>query len=907
LTSSKIDNGLRLRNNGYLTYTSSLNLTNGNTYELGIDAFYSSSTNSDMGIYISGSQNGAKLIGTLNGIVPTKNLEDQVFAFTLDKAEPTASLYLSQSQSEWHVGNISLKLSEDSAFSPSEISFVTSMPTVLGNETYNFKFEFYDVNNNYVPVAVTQSALFTGGNNNIGGTLILISGSTSASNASILALSQSVSGTISNVSSSVSGTISFTSASLQSSSLFISSSLSSSISSSKGEAISSSFGNIQTLANGNFSGSFIGNDVIYSPNIGGTNGYISNLFKVGTAPSIYLDARQNPRKIFIGGVGDVGSYNSGSTTVYMDSSGKFSLGDKLLWDGNALTINGTINVLGGTAATDANALLYASRAVTSGSASAAAAQTAAELFASSAAGRAVTSGSVSASAAQEAAITQAKLDASASVNLLANGNWTAGNGTFITSRSISSPVIAANAGYISGIFKVGLNGITLDGISKKIFVGTGNYNNSDTPFYFASGSTNVFSLGDKLTFNGATLAVNGSITATNITATTAGNIAGWGVSATTLGTTNLKLNSARPAVEIYNAGALAVDISSATSLTPIVTPGTGTVNNIPYATTTQLQREDTYETTELDLYQVDIGADPLFSTGGTIATFTAPGNGAYNVNITLGGTVSAALGQLEPNGVSPQAAFSYLNAFCTIGVSIRAGSTSGTEIANFSYYNDWSQVRSGLSFNVSTTPNPTLVGSINLTSGVTYYIVPYIAGGGMSSITNNGNLDTHSLRATYTTPTITAASIAQGISKSELVAGGFQVVFNTDRYLRVERLANADFVSIGGGLTCTGDVTANTSSDKRWKDNIIPIDNPIEKIKKLTGNSFVWKDGFEVYHSNKGLDYGVIAQEVEEVMPEIVIQRDGGYKGVRYEKIIPLLIEAIKEQQKQIEELKNNR
>ena len=145
-------------------------------------------------------------------------------------------------------------------------------------------------------------------------------------------------------------------------------------------------------------------------------------------------------------------------------------------------------------------------------------------------------------------------------------------------------------------------------------------------------------------------------------------------------------------------------------------------------------------------------------------------------------------------------------------------------------------------------------------------------------------------------------------SKTELGAGGFQVVASTDRYCIIERKdTNTDFVRIGGGLTATGDIIGNTSSDKRWKDNIIPIENPIEKIKKLTGNSFVWKDGFEVYHSNKGLDYGVIAQEVEEVMPEIVIQRDGGYLGVRYEKIIPLLIECIKEQQKQIDELKNNR
>jgi hypothetical protein len=49
---------------------------------------------------------------------------------------------------------------------------------------------------------------------------------------------------------------------------------------------------------------------------------------------------------------------------------------------------------------------------------------------------------------------------------------------------------------------------------------------------------------------------------------------------------------------------------------------------------------------------------------------------------------------------------------------------------------------------------------------------------------------------------------------------------------------------------------------------------------------------------------GVIAQEIEEVLPEVVTTRDNGYKAVKYEKIVPLLIEAIKEQSKQINELK---
>ena len=57
-------------------------------------------------------------------------------------------------------------------------------------------------------------------------------------------------------------------------------------------------------------------------------------------------------------------------------------------------------------------------------------------------------------------------------------------------------------------------------------------------------------------------------------------------------------------------------------------------------------------------------------------------------------------------------------------------------------------------------------------------------------------------------------------------------------------------------------------------------------------------------HGNTGHDVGVIAQEIEEVLPEVVQTRDNGYKAVKYEKIVPLLIEAIKELKQEIEELK---
>ena len=348
LTSSRVESGVRLTGSGYFTYTSSLDIKTANTYELNLDAFYSSSTSSNLGIYlswVSQSTTFSSSVATLIGTTPTKNLLDTVVPFKIDRDYPSASLYFSQSQGEWHLGNISLKLSQDTAFSPDEISFVTTMPTVLGNETYNFKFEFYDVNNNYVPVAVTQSALFTGGNNNINGTLTLISSSASGSLADLNRVSSSISGTIVVTSGSISGSITTLSGSVSSSIT----SLSSSVSQSSAIILSSSFAQVKNLANGQYSGSFIGDKVIYSPVIGGQIGYIKELFTVGdtTSATINLDARTTTRKIWIG-TGATGTYNSTNTSVYLDSGGQFSLKDKLSWDGNSLSIQGTLKIADGT-------------------------------------------------------------------------------------------------------------------------------------------------------------------------------------------------------------------------------------------------------------------------------------------------------------------------------------------------------------------------------------------------------------------------------------------------------------------------------------------------------------------------------------------------------------------------------
>ena len=112
-----------------------------------------------------------------------------------------------------------------------------------------------------------------------------------------------------------------------------------------------------------------------------------------------------------------------------------------------------------------------------------------------------------------------------------------------------------------------------------------------------------------------------------------------------------------------------------------------------------------------------------------------------------------------------------------------------------------------------------------------------------------------------------------------------------------------------GRIDAANDVVAFSTSDKRLKENIKPLDSALDKVLKISGVEFDWKELTEeekkTIHGNEGHDVGVIAQEIEEVLPEVVTERDNGYKAVKYEKIVPLLIEAIKEQQKQIEELKN--
>lgn len=143
-----------------------------------------------------------------------------------------------------------------------------------------------------------------------------------------------------------------------------------------------------------------------------------------------------------------------------------------------------------------------------------------------------------------------------------------------------------------------------------------------------------------------------------------------------------------------------------------------------------------------------------------------------------------------------------------------------------------------------------------------------------------GNLKIHSNETEFN-------NVAGDVASAKFDSGGAVSLY----YSGVIKLATSpNGIDVTGDLTATGDVTAY--SDERLKRNIETINKPLDIVNALRGVKFE-KDG---RHST-----GVIAQEVEKVLPEVVHTDAEGMKSVAYGNVVGVLIEAIKEQQKQID------
>ncbi|WP_284705093.1 tail fiber domain-containing protein [Flavobacterium tyrosinilyticum] len=130
-------------------------------------------------------------------------------------------------------------------------------------------------------------------------------------------------------------------------------------------------------------------------------------------------------------------------------------------------------------------------------------------------------------------------------------------------------------------------------------------------------------------------------------------------------------------------------------------------------------------------------------------------------------------------------------------------------------------------------------------------------------------------------------------------------IVNGTGYMGIGTTAPTEKLHVVGNIRATGFVSANgtiLTSDARFKMNVQDIGNALDIVKNLRGTTY----NFDTQQfPDRGFvstkQYGVIAQEVEKIVPELVTTASDGYKGVNYQAMVPLLIEAVKEQQKQIE------
>lgn len=97
-----------------------------------------------------------------------------------------------------------------------------------------------------------------------------------------------------------------------------------------------------------------------------------------------------------------------------------------------------------------------------------------------------------------------------------------------------------------------------------------------------------------------------------------------------------------------------------------------------------------------------------------------------------------------------------------------------------------------------------------------------------------------------------------------------------------------------GQVRASGDIIAFATSDERLKSDVTVISDALSKVKALRGVTYTWNESANALGLH-GSDTGVIAQEVAAVLPEVVTTRDSGHMAVKYEKMIGLLIEAVKE------------
>ena len=449
-----------------------------------------------------------------------------------------------------------------------------------------------------------------------------------------------------------------------------------------------------------------------------------------------------------------------------------------------------------------------------------------------------------------------------------------------------------------------------------------------SPAFRIDGNGDAFFAGDissGATITGATIS-GGTINGTNfigatgnfsgVLSSTSGNIGGWTIANNEIYRQNeMSLNANRPALEVYDGSSIKVDINADTSLSSLGATSQGNIT-VPAA-------GDTTSTTPGGSFSTQVN-----TTNTITATYNAgnisAGSGTSGQTLTFGySSISSQSTSTSYNSNTNSAGFVELEHFDTSGVS--GNYTTSVAQLQVNTYLDLLDSSNNVVATISDNIWPTgisaaLTGNSSNSAFLGQQVITNNSNNGARSTTFVSNGGTYSVRARTTlywyidiytqqysstgarylasirarTAEYNNVRIFKEVSKTEINGGGLQVVRSTTEFVKMDRQTTGTMLEVGGNITATGNITAYYSSDKRLKDNIIPIQNPFEKIDKISGYEFEWKPEFKEVHNSKGHDVGVIAQEIKTSMPELVGMMSGGYMGVKYEKLTVYLLEAVK-------------
>lgn len=143
-----------------------------------------------------------------------------------------------------------------------------------------------------------------------------------------------------------------------------------------------------------------------------------------------------------------------------------------------------------------------------------------------------------------------------------------------------------------------------------------------------------------------------------------------------------------------------------------------------------------------------------------------------------------------------------------------------------------------------------------------------------------------------------------GFNNAVFSASNFGFRLNADGSMSYHDSQSGDKlfeVTVGGILNNCGPINSSAfscSSDRRFKENIHPLQNSLRKVMQMRGVTYDWnRADFPKRKFEEGTQFGFIAQEVEAIFPDLVRTNEDGYKAVEYNKVTPILVEALKEQQ----------